>query len=289
MKRSFKYIILASLIGAMATGCSNNDDEKLIPAEVTNLRAESTPGRIVLRWETPKEGNIRYIQVNYYDPLLKKDVMKTASIYADSIEITDTRRKYGEYTFNIKSVSPTGNVSVMQEIKTLSEPAKATWVSTPIVLKAEDLATNAQESSEGAIANLVDGNNSTYFHSTWSGNVPPAPHWFSANLNQTLNGHFKFTIVARNASNRPSDVDLMGSTDGKQWFLIRHLNKENDGLSLTSPYESETFAIEQPFSHIKFIVNATNTGTVFFSMAEFKLYSMELIDPEAPDEDETTL
>ncbi len=285
MKRSFKYIILASFIGAMATGCSNNDDEKLVPAEVTNLRAESTPGRIVLRWETPEEGNIRYIQVNYYDPLLKKDVMKTASSYADSMEIADTRRKYGEYTFNVKSVSPTGGISAMQEIKTLSEPAEATWVSTPIVLKAEDLATNAQEPSEGAIANLVDGNNSTYFHSTWSGNVPPAPHWFSANLNQTLDGHFKFTIVARNNNNRPSDVDLMGSTDGEQWFLIRHLDKENDGLSLTSPYESETFAIEQPFSHIKFVVNATNTGSIFFSMAEFKLYNMELIDPEAPDEE----
>lgn len=282
MKKILKYMACALLFGVCLTGCK--EEEGVIPSDITNLRAESTPGRIVLRWDTPEDGNIRYVQVNYYDPLLKKDVMKTASVYADSVEIPDTRKKYGEYSFQVKTVSNTGDEGNIQSITATSEAALSSFVSNMIVLKAGDMSTNAQESSEGPIANLVDGDNSTFFHSSWSVDVP-APHWFQANLNTELSDHYKFIVVARNGSNRPSNVDLMGSTDGTNWFLIRNFTKEADGLSASSPYNSQVFAIDKPFSQIRFVVNETNTGTVFFSMGEFKFYNVSMIDPEAPDEE----
>ncbi|MDE5611614.1 MAG: fibronectin type III domain-containing protein, partial [Odoribacter sp.] len=163
-----KYFAGLFLWGSvLLAGC--DDESGITPGEITDLTAESTPGRIVLRWNTPEEANIHYIEVKYYDPLLKKEVMRTASAYADSIEIPDTRAKYGEYHFTVQSISTTGDKSAVQNIAKVSEAADPTFgSSTQIVLTAADLSTNAQEPSEGPIANLLDGNTKTFFHTAWS-------------------------------------------------------------------------------------------------------------------------
>ena len=122
------------LVGVALVNIScSSDEDGITPAEITNLTAESTSGRIVLRWDTPEDASIRYIEVSYYDHLLKKDAVRTASIYADSIEIPDTRKKYGEYQFSVQTVSPTGDKSAVQTISKVSEPALPTFVSTPII------------------------------------------------------------------------------------------------------------------------------------------------------------
>ena len=213
MKNTFKYYAGMLLIGVTLANIScSSDEDGITPAEITNLTAESTSGRIVLRWDTPEDAGIRYIEVNYYDPLQKKDVMRTASIYADSIEIPDTRKKFGEYQFSVQTVSPTGDKSAVQTISKVSEPALPTFVSTQIALTAADLSTNAQEPTEGPIANLLDGNTGTFFHTAWSVNIP-APHWMQVNLKEEITGSYKFYYAPRNnGSNKPTDFDLMGST-----------------------------------------------------------------------------
>lgn len=50
-----------------------------------------------------------------------------------------------------------------------------------IPLTADMLSTNAQEASEGPIANAIDGNFGTFFHSDWHGNVSD-PHYFQVTL-----------------------------------------------------------------------------------------------------------
>ena len=250
MKNTFKYYAGMLLIGVTLANIScSSDEDGITPAEITNLTAESTSGRIVLRWDTPEDAGIRYIEVNYYDPLQKKDVMRTASIYADSIEIPDTRKKFGEYQFSVQTVSPTGDKSAVQTISKVSEPALPTFVSTQIALTAADLSTNAQEPTEGPIANLLDGNTGTFFHTAWSVNIP-APHWMQVNLKEEITGSYKFYYAPRNnGSNKPTDFDLMGSTDGTNWFLIRNFTKDADGLPVTSTgtFTSEIYDAPQPF------------------------------------------
>ena len=286
MKNTFKYYAGMLLIGVTLANIScSSDEDGITPAEITNLTAESTSGRIVLRWDTPEDAGIRYIEVNYYDPLQKKDVMRTASIYADSIEIPDTRKKFGEYQFSVQTVSPTGDKSAVQTISKVSEPALPTFVSTQIALTAADLSTNAQEPTEGPIANLLDGNTGTFFHTAWSVNIP-APHWMQVNLKEEITGSYKFYYAPRNnGNNKPTDFDLMGSTDGTNWFLIRNFTKDADGLPVTSAgtFTSE-FMMPQPFSQIRMVVNATNTSSIFWTMSEFKFYSVSVTDPEAADE-----
>lgn len=233
MKNTVKYFVGLLLFGgALFTGC--DDESGITPGEVTGLTAESTPGCIALSWNTPEEANIRYIEVKYYDPLLKKDVMRTASVYANSIEIPDTRAKYGEYSFMVQSVSPTGDRSAVQKISMVSEPAEPTYVSTQIALTAADLSTNAQEPSEGPIANLLDGNTSTFFHTAWSVGIP-GPHWLQVNLKKEITEAYRFEYAPRNAKDRPTDFDLMGSMDGKSWFLIKTSLKKLTALPVMEP------------------------------------------------------
>lgn len=286
MKNIYKYLACLVLGCGCLASCSS--EEGITPSPIANLHYDSTPGRIVLRWETPSDGSVKYIQVNYYDYLTKKEQMRTASVFADSIVIPETRQKYGEYTFSVKTISPTGTSSEAQTVTAVSLPKEKTWISTALILDADKLSTNAQEPNEGPIANLLDNNTGTFFHTAWSVDIP-GPHYMTVGLPTTINGWWQFYYAPRaNGNNKPIDFDLMGSTDGKSWFLIRNFTKDADKLPVDSKttYMSERMdASAQPFSYLRYIVNATNTGSVFWTMSEFKLYSVELIDPEAPDKD----
>ena len=96
----------------------------------------------------------------------------------------------------------------------------------------------------------------------------------------------KAVLTGGHGSNKPTDFDLMGSTDGTNWFLIRNFTKDADGLPVTSTgtFTSEIYDAPQPFSQIRMVVNATNTSSIFWTMSEFKFYSVSVTDPEAADE-----
>lgn len=287
MKNIFKYIACVGLLGVGLASCG--EEEGITPASVTNLRYESTPGKIKLLWDVPGESNIRYVQVNFYDPLQKLDVMKTASAYADGLEIGETRQKYGEYKFTVRSVSETGDKSEEQILTAVSQPKEQTWTPTALALTADMLSTNAQETVEGPIANLLDNNKSTYFHTAYNFSVD-GYHWMQVALPITMDGWWQFEYSPRtqNSNNKPTDFDIEGSMDGSTWFLIKNFTKEADNLptdNSTSFLSERLDASERPFKYMKMTVKATNNGTVFWTMSEFKIYTVALIDPEAPDEE----
>lgn len=268
------------------SSCSDDDTKAITPSDIIDLRADTDnkPGYIVLRWNTPEDNTIRYIKVSYYDYLLEKDEVRLASIYADSILIPDTRKKFGEYEFKVQTVSQSGDTGTLQTVKAVSEPApiQTIYNETQVALVADQLSTNAQELSEGPISNLLTEDVSTFFHSTWN-NPPAGPHWFQIALNKPITT-FKYESVARNGSNIPDDIDILGSNDGVNFELIKNLTTANAGLFMnTNPYTSPVMGNEsKPYSYIRYSVNHTNTGTVFFSMARFKLFEVEVtvIDPE---------
>ena len=290
MKKIFS-LLLIGLLGAGVTSCKDDEKQAIIPSDITDLRADTQnkPGFMVLRWETPEDNTIRYIKIAYHDPLLDKDVVRLASIYSDSILIPDTRKKFGEYEFKVQTISESGDGGTVQTVKAVSEPAAVQVVfgdSKQIALTAAQLSTNAQEPSEGPIANLIDGNTGTYFHSTWSGGGTTdggSKHWFQVDAKKALT-YFKYESIARNANNIPDDVDIMGSNDGTSFELIENLTKAKNGMLMsTSPYTSPVLGVNsKPYQYIRYVVNHTNTASVFFSMAEFKLFEVEatVVDPE---------
>ena len=292
MSKFFKYIAFAGVFAFGLGLASCSDDDGVTPSDVTNIRSEAGPGQITLRWDTPDDGTIKYVKVSYYDHLTKQNEVRLASIYADSIQIPDTRKKYGTYSFSVQSISPSGDGGAVQTIDAVSgiAPATTLYSAAEIKLTVDDLSSNAPEPSEGPIASLLDNNTGTFFHTAWSVSIP-GPHWLQVNLNQTLTSCYKFYYAPRNnGSNKPTDFDLMGSTDGTNWFLIKKFTKEDDNLPVTATdtYTSPNLDVPQPFSYVKMVVNETNTGTVFWTMSEFKFYNVTktVIDPEAPDVEE---
>lgn len=306
-----------------AAGCSGSED-KTPPADITGLRGvDGLPGQIALRWDLPDENsNIHQVKVTYYDHLSKKEALRVASVYADSINIPNTRRRYGEYTFSVQPFSRSGVGGTVQTVKATSGNAPGYYITgqvsdtTLLPLKAENLYTNAQQTTEGPIANLLDDDKSTFFHTTWTGGAWTASsdkllgdlHFLQVDFGKVLTypgDYFSFYYAPRNnADNKPTDFDLYGSltaddsteTGKAGWFLIKNFTKDGDNLPTdnTTEYRSPLLAVEQPLQYIRIAVKATNNdgkanNAVFWTMSEFKIWtykaSQVYYDPEKDEQE----
>lgn len=77
-----------------------------------------------------------------------------------------------------------------------------------VEIEAGALSTNSQESTEGDLANICDGDNSTYYHSTWySGTVPYGEVYIDVTLPEELSS-FSIGFVSRNLRCVPVEMAL---------------------------------------------------------------------------------
>ncbi len=84
------------------------------------------------------------------------------------------------------------------------------------------LITYTQEVSEGAKKNLVDGDFGTYWHSAWSENVAPLPHYIQINFSKetSIGGFSYWHRKPSGKAGRPTQFDLQTSTDGNTWTTV---------------------------------------------------------------------
>ncbi len=141
-----------------------------------------------------------------------------------------------------------------------------------VPLSVDMLSSNAQEPNEGPIANLIDDNPATYFHSAWSFAIAD-PHHIQINLKNAIT-MCRFDYQNRNNSNgKSTEVKIMVSGNGTDWKELAHINS---GLPTVagSKYSSVEYNASQPFKYFRFVVYKTNSGVAptFFNMAEFSLY-----------------
>ncbi|MDI9605941.1 MAG: discoidin domain-containing protein [Bacteroidota bacterium] len=144
-----------------------------------------------------------------------------------------------------------------------------------IPLRVDMLSSNAQEPREGPIANLIDGNPSTFFHSLWSGSISEM-HYFQIVLDEPIDGCVFWYQNRNNSNGKAQNVSIMVSANGTEWTeLIRITSGLPTGAGST--YESAYLAAKAPFKYFRFVVNATNDGQGprFFNMAEFALYRIK--------------
>lgn len=279
--RPYRIFNLLFLLPLLAVGCKD-DDKGTVPSPIKDVRSEERPGGIALFWTLPADKSVHYVKVSYHDHLLGIDEVRLSS--CDSILIPDTRARFGDYRFTIQPFSRTDNGGKTQTVTARSGRAPVTEQATRIILKAEHLGTNAQEPSEGPIANLIDGNIATFFHTAWSVAIP-GPHWLQIRLPEALTeGHWKFWYAPRNnGRQKPTDFDILVSAGGSDWTLVKKFTKDEDGLPVTATdaYTSPNLPVTQPFDHIRMVVNAVNSGEVFFTMSEFRLWQVKVVDPEA--------
>ncbi|MDL2291584.1 discoidin domain-containing protein [Bacteroides sp. OttesenSCG-928-F21] len=299
MITKLKHTAVLLLLILATTGCDDKITEFEIvgntsaPAaiDVNKVSSEALPGQINLTWEAP-EGDFAYLKIKYYDPKQKKDVYKLASKGTTEMLIDETRARYGDYTFYFQTFNDAHQGGDIQTVKAKSgaAPSVTTVVSKEkINITAGQLSTNAQEPSEGPIANLVDGKSNTFFHTRWSSPQIDLPQYIQVKFNEP---HENVSIYYQNRTDntwttagRPSVVELQISNNGEAWETVTELSGLPSAHSST--YTSDYIAPGKTFTYFRFNVTATTGATKYFNLAEYAMYDVELAvyDPETDEEE----
>ena len=273
-------LMAVALVGIVAS-CS--DDDKTTPRvnidESTVTVDSKQPGKVVFHWTTPENA----------DPVKGHRVLN-ASTYADSIMIDGLYAKYGDLTYTFTAVSRDGGEKAL-----FTKTATAGKV--PAVIKdfevgaidltAAQLWTDDQESSEGPIANLVDGNNATYFHMSWS--APSAwPHYIRVDLGKKVKG-VSFWYKGRNSANHnPKKMTIFASNEegetpeaANAWEL-KKLTSEVLPQGLAPEYTSPALYSEDGFQYLWLRVEESWSGQNFICLGELSVKEMtrSIYDPE---------
>lgn len=164
------------------------------------------------------------------------------------------------------------------------------WILTKLNLTPDNFSTDYPSfaANEG-IANLVDNNINTCFHTGWGS---AQPTW-------RANGYwgdgytiwpylqiepaepletFKFGYTTRNTDDKyaPLGFILQASNDGTNWIDIKHYKKETDDIpdKLGTSYISNVIQLKQPYS--KFRIQLTASGNKnYLVFSEFCMYKAE--------------
>ncbi len=138
---------------------------------------------------------------------------------------------------------------------------------------------DTQEPTGGALANLIDGNDATYFRSSWSTVNPYQPHYFQVDLCKTYrNIHFDYARLAGTSStatgNCWKDVLVTASNDGVGWDYITEFC---DVPTAEGLHKLPTIRMRRPYRYIRFSALRTpdmkiRTSFVQYVVGEFQLY-----------------
>lgn len=290
-KTIIKMLMAVALVGTVAS-CS--DDDKTTPRvnidESTVTVDSKQPGKVVFHWTTPENADFYYIKVAYDDPVKGHRVLN-ASTYADSIMIDGLYAKYGDLTYTFTAVSRDGGEKAL-----FTKTATAGYV--PAVIKdfevgaidltAAQLWTDDQESSEGPIANLVDGNNGTYFHMSWSA-PSPWPHYIRVDLGKKVKG-VSFWYKGRNNANNdnPKRMTIFASnnagdtpTAANAWEIGK-LGSDVLPSGTAPEFTSEGLFSEEEFQYLWLQINEAYSGSNWIALAELSVKEMtrSKYDPE---------
>ena len=244
----------------------------------------------MFHWTTPENADFYYIKVAYDDPVKGHRVLN-ASTYADSIMIDGLYAKYGDLTYTFTAVSRDGGEKAL-----FTKTATAGKV--PAVIKdfevgaidltAAQLWTDDQESSEGPIANLVDGNNATYFHMSWS--APSAwPHYIRVDLGKKVKG-VSFWYKGRNNNNNdnPKKMTILVSNNAgdtpaaAQAWEVGKLGSDVLPSGKAAEFTSPSFFSDQEFQYLWLQIEDAYSGSKWIAMAELSIKEMtrSIYDPE---------
>lgn len=288
--KQVKIWMLAGLATIFAA-CSE-DVNPPMSIDGTTVTAEPGPGSVTLHWTTPENADYHYVRCTYTLPD-GKNCMKSASVYSNSMLIDNLLARYGAINFTLQTVAKDGTAGEAFQISAQADPAEATVEvvgETAIELSADGLFTDSQESSEGPIANLIDGNAGTYFHMSWS-SPTPFPHYIVVDLKKSVSA-FKFGYTTRNNANNdnPKVMNVWGSNafDGSYnpesngGVLIASL--DNSVLpSGVASYTSDNYILDNSYQYIWFEITESYSGSNWVALAELSISELEveINDPEA--------
>jgi len=147
--------------------------------------------------------------------------------------------------------------------------------SNPFITNVSQLSSPNTEPTEGSLDAMIDGDNSSFWHSTWSeGNVENGQHYFQVTLNKRNNIDVAFQVKRR-------DTEKDHITEwGVYGTNTANATKANCTLLavIETPYNNwgETRVSDifktGGYKYLRFYINNTTHGRGYGHLAEFQLY-----------------
>ncbi len=146
-----------------------------------------------------------------------------------------------------------------------------------LVQDATKYTSNAKDPAEGSYEALLDGDYSTFFHSTWHGGEydPQADHYLQAELPEAKQEFYiYFKKRSQNNNNRPTKIIVSGSNDGETFTEITTIVEGLPAGATPIDFLSAKIAGTEAYKYLRFTVPETNSGAktgdhVFFTFSEF--------------------
>lgn len=120
------------------------------------------------------------------------------------------------------------------------------------------------------VSNLLDGDLSTYVHSSYGTDKGKDPHYIQVELSEAQQ-YIMFYMAKRDDgtnNNRPATIKVYVSSDGTDFGTEPVATLENLHL-LGNPYYSPQINLGGSYKYVRFVVSSTNTGSQFFTASEF--------------------
>lgn len=144
-----------------------------------------------------------------------------------------------------------------------------------LITRNTQFSSNATETSEGSLNNLLDGNAATFWHSTWKGvsGSTMNQHYLQVQVAEPVDGIIRVTQVTRSdASNdfvRACRVDA--STNGVSYATIGSVTFPGVDKSSAGKTFRSAFTAPQPYKYFRFYISETTNNRVYGHFAEFQL------------------
>lgn len=301
---NMKKIIYTALIAICGlsglSSCSKENSTVPVSLDQNSLSYVARPGAVKLMWNIPDKADYKYIKITYSLPGDTQERMKLASVYTDTLLVNNLLQKYGDITFKLQTVSSDGGLGNICSISAKALPAtKTTTVEKLDVSLTPDkdhVWSDDPESSEGPIANLVDGNTGNYFHMSWS-DSKPFPHYIVMDLGTTVNGlQFNYTCRNNNNKDNPKDMDILVSDSFENtpayYTAETGTTKIASFTSLPSDkaasYTSSGIISSKPFRYVWFKILSATSGSDWVALAEMSVYKVRVTTYD-PETGETTI
>ena len=214
-----------------------------------------------------------------------------AVAYVDTVlQVSKETRQSFAKTVSYKVTYPGYNIvkriKVQDEIWTTPSVSGET---VEVSLTADMLSTNKPStSSSESLANLLDGNPSTIFHSTW-GNANNATVNVNAYIDIALpeqleNIQLYYQCRPQTGYN-PLVWEIYASNDGNSWKLIRTLDYIADGMprgGRGQQYTSPTISLGGKYSYLRIVQTSGEYSKNHLALAELRVYKVIPASTEEP-------
>ncbi len=214
-----------------------------------------------------------------------------AVAYVDTVlqvskETTQSFAKSVTYNVTYPGYNIIKSIKVQDEIWTTPSVSGET---TEVKLTADMLSTNKPStSSSESLANLLDSNPSTIFHSTW-GNANNATvnvnAYIQIALPEQLENIQLYYQCRPQTGYNPLVWEIYASNDANNWKLIRTLDYIADGMprgGRGQEYTSPTIALGGKYSYLRIVQTSGEYSKNHLALAELRVYNVIPASTEEP-------